>query len=149
MDTLWIYKSSYCSLYHTINQWLWLFGEEKEHNCNLLCVISSQQILLYACILLSQFIHHVLSADTFSCVMLGRNPQAGPQAAGFPGQSILSDPMSNLAMAYGSSLASQGREMVDKNVRVTRWYFFWMLLLTRTDAKWLPIKWTGWTERPC
>lgn len=43
--------------------------------------------------------------------------RAGPQAAaGFPGQSILSDPMSNLAMAYGSSLASQGREMVDKNL---------------------------------
>ncbi|KAA8594218.1 hypothetical protein FQN60_005052 [Etheostoma spectabile] len=44
------------------------------------------------------------------------NQQPGPQAAGFPGQSILSDPMSNLAMAYGSSLASQGREMVDKNL---------------------------------
>ncbi|KAM6932002.1 protein YIF1B isoform 1-T1 [Lycodopsis pacificus] len=44
------------------------------------------------------------------------NQQAGPQAAGFTGQSILSDPMSNLAMAYGSSLASQGREMVDKNL---------------------------------
>lgn len=42
--------------------------------------------------------------------------QAGPQAAGLPGQSILSDPMSNLAMAYGSSLASQGRAMVDKNL---------------------------------
>ncbi|XP_007563099.1 protein YIF1B isoform X2 [Poecilia formosa] len=46
-----------------------------------------------------------------------RNQQAGPQAAGgLPGQSLLSDPMSNLAMAYGSSLASQGREMVDKNL---------------------------------
>lgn len=45
-----------------------------------------------------------------------RNQQAGPQAAGFPGQSLLSDPMSNLAVAYGSSLASQGKEMVDKNL---------------------------------
>ncbi|XP_054884619.1 protein YIF1B isoform X1 [Poeciliopsis prolifica] len=46
-----------------------------------------------------------------------RNQQAGPQAAGgLPGQSLLSDPMSNLAMAYGSSLASHGREMVDKNL---------------------------------
>ncbi|XP_027901614.1 protein YIF1B isoform X2 [Xiphophorus couchianus] len=46
-----------------------------------------------------------------------RNQQAGPQAAGgLPGQSLLADPMSNLAMAYGSSLASQGREMVDKNL---------------------------------
>ncbi|XP_054453902.1 protein YIF1B isoform X2 [Anoplopoma fimbria] len=44
------------------------------------------------------------------------NQPARPQAAGFPAQSILSDPMSNLAMAYGSSLASQGREMVDKNL---------------------------------
>ncbi|KAM8769176.1 protein YIF1B isoform 1-T1 [Acanthopagrus schlegelii] len=44
------------------------------------------------------------------------NQPAVPQAAGFPAQSILSDPMSNLAMAYGSSLASQGREMVDKNL---------------------------------
>uniref|UniRef100_A0A672Z4D0 Protein YIF1 n=1 Tax=Sphaeramia orbicularis TaxID=375764 RepID=A0A672Z4D0_9TELE len=43
-----------------------------------------------------------------------RNQQAGHQE-GFPGHSLLSDPMSNLAMAYGSSLASQGREMVDKN----------------------------------
>ncbi|XP_053279542.1 protein YIF1B isoform X1 [Pleuronectes platessa] len=45
-----------------------------------------------------------------------RNQHAGPQAEGFPGQTLLSDPMSNLAMAYGSSLASQGREMVDKNL---------------------------------
>ncbi|KAG7470707.1 hypothetical protein MATL_G00116680 [Megalops atlanticus] len=35
---------------------------------------------------------------------------------GYSGQALLSDPMSNLAMAYGSSLASQGKEMVDKNL---------------------------------
>ncbi|XP_035242159.1 protein YIF1B isoform X2 [Anguilla rostrata] len=35
---------------------------------------------------------------------------------GYPAQTLLSDPMSNLAMAYGSSLASQGKEMVDKNL---------------------------------
>lgn len=34
----------------------------------------------------------------------------------YPGQALLSDPMSNLAMAYGSSLASHGKEMMDKNV---------------------------------
>ncbi|XP_057694011.1 protein YIF1B [Corythoichthys intestinalis] len=45
-----------------------------------------------------------------------RNQRSGPQAAGFPGQSMLSEPMSNLAMAYGSSLASQGKEMMDKNL---------------------------------
>lgn len=32
------------------------------------------------------------------------------------GQAFLSDPMSNLAMVYGSSLASHGKEMMDKNV---------------------------------
>lgn len=53
----------------------------------------------------------------FSCGV-NSSQRSGPQAAGFPSQSILSDPMSNLAMAYGSSLASQGREMMDKNVRV-------------------------------
>ncbi|CAL8337241.1 unnamed protein product [Boreogadus saida] len=41
---------------------------------------------------------------------------AVPPAGAYPGQTILSDPMSNLAMAYGSSLASQGKEMVDKNL---------------------------------
>lgn len=35
----------------------------------------------------------------------------------YAGHAILSDPMSNLAMAYGSSLASQGKQMMDKNVR--------------------------------
>lgn len=35
----------------------------------------------------------------------------------YSGHAILSDPMSNLAMAYGSSLASQGKQMMDKNVR--------------------------------
>uniref|UniRef100_A0A671QWC1 Protein YIF1 n=1 Tax=Sinocyclocheilus anshuiensis TaxID=1608454 RepID=A0A671QWC1_9TELE len=35
----------------------------------------------------------------------------------YPGQALLSDPMSNLAMAYGSSLASHGKEMMDKNIR--------------------------------
>ncbi|XP_052439065.1 protein YIF1B isoform X1 [Carassius gibelio] len=33
-----------------------------------------------------------------------------------PGQALISDPMSNLALAYGSSLASHGREMMDKNL---------------------------------
>ncbi|XP_016347027.1 protein YIF1B isoform X2 [Sinocyclocheilus anshuiensis] len=34
----------------------------------------------------------------------------------YPGQALLSDPVSNLAMAYGSSLASHGKEMMDKNL---------------------------------
>ncbi|XP_055735626.1 protein YIF1B-like isoform X2 [Salvelinus fontinalis] len=40
----------------------------------------------------------------------------GVGAMGYPGQTILSDPMSNMAMAYGSSLASQGKDLVDKNL---------------------------------
>ncbi|KTG40827.1 hypothetical protein cypCar_00046766, partial [Cyprinus carpio] len=31
-------------------------------------------------------------------------------------QALLSDPVSNLAMVYGSSLASHGREMMDQNL---------------------------------
>ncbi|XP_076002641.1 protein YIF1B isoform X2 [Genypterus blacodes] len=45
-----------------------------------------------------------------------RKQQTGPHTGGCPGPSILSEPMSNLAIAYGSSLATQGREMMDKNL---------------------------------
>ncbi|XP_060779332.1 protein YIF1B isoform X1 [Neoarius graeffei] len=34
----------------------------------------------------------------------------------YAGHAILSEPMSNFAMAYGSSLASQGKQMMDKNL---------------------------------
>ncbi|XP_051933769.1 protein YIF1B isoform X2 [Hippocampus zosterae] len=60
-----------------------------------------------------------LFEDTSGCgtqTSYHRNQHGGRQAAGSPGQSMLSDPMSNLAMAYGSSLASQGKEMMDKNL---------------------------------
>lgn len=65
------------------------------------------------------------------CVLGSKSP-ARPEASGFPGQSILSDPMSNLAMAYGSSLATQGREMVDKNVRQVQKYV-WCPCMQRTQ----------------
>ncbi|XP_041652215.1 protein YIF1B isoform X3 [Cheilinus undulatus] len=64
----------------------------------------------------SQLFEDTSSAAPGSQPGYSRNQQSGPQSAGFSGQSILSDPMSNLAMAYGSSLASHGREMVDKNL---------------------------------
>ncbi|XP_048837139.1 protein YIF1B isoform X1 [Brienomyrus brachyistius] len=35
---------------------------------------------------------------------------------GYPAQGLLSEPVSNFAMAYGSSLADHGKEMVDKNL---------------------------------
>ncbi|XP_077396463.1 protein YIF1B isoform X2 [Festucalex cinctus] len=61
----------------------------------------------------------LLFEDTSGCgsqTSQQRNQHSGYEAAGFPGQSMLVDPMSNLAMAYGSSLASQGKEMMDKNL---------------------------------
>lgn len=44
-------------------------------------------------------------------------PASPPAAAGYPPPAaFLGDPVSDLAMAYGSSLASHGRHIVDKNV---------------------------------
>ncbi|XP_064408760.1 protein YIF1B isoform X2 [Latimeria chalumnae] len=40
----------------------------------------------------------------------------GTQGQNFPTQSFLSEPMSNFAMTYGSSLASQGKEIVGRNI---------------------------------
>lgn len=52
----------------------------------------------------------------------------GSPALGIPTQAFLSEPMSNFAMAYGSSLASQGKEMVDKNVSMV-WGDTWEHML--------------------
>ncbi|KAE8585577.1 hypothetical protein XENTR_v10021365 [Xenopus tropicalis] len=46
----------------------------------------------------------------------GEYPNHSSPALGIPAQAFLSEPMSNFAMAYGSSLASQGKEMMDKNI---------------------------------
>ncbi|KAM8952438.1 protein YIF1B [Pelodytes ibericus] len=46
----------------------------------------------------------------------GEFPNHGSPALGIPTQAFLSEPMSNFAMAYGSSLATHGKEMVDKNI---------------------------------
>lgn len=42
----------------------------------------------------------------------------GPQQqwGQFPGQQILNDPMANMAMQYGSSLAGQGKDLMNKNL---------------------------------
>ena len=37
----------------------------------------------------------------------------------FSGQQILNDPMANIAMSYGQTLADQGTEYVHKNVSIT------------------------------
>ena len=53
------------------------------------------------------------------------NPQYGDQGPGnmgwnqqqqFPGQQFLNDPMASMAMQYGTSLAGQGKDLVNKNV---------------------------------
>ncbi|XP_016061957.1 PREDICTED: protein YIF1B isoform X3 [Miniopterus natalensis] len=56
----------------------------------------------------------------------GYGAQRGPSGLGYPAASaspqaaFLADPVSNMAMAYGSSLAAQGKELVDKNLK----YYF-------------------------
>ncbi|CAJ1065604.1 Hypothetical predicted protein [Xyrichtys novacula] len=64
----------------------------------------------------SQLFEDTSRATPGSQAGYSRTQQTGPQAAGYPGQSMMQDPMSHLAMTYGASLASQGREMMDKNL---------------------------------
>lgn len=65
---------------------------------------------------------HQLFDDTSSTQSRGYGPQRVPSSLGYPAAAaspqaaFLTDPMSNMAMAYGSSLAAQGKELVDKNV---------------------------------
>ncbi|XP_029476000.1 protein YIF1B [Rhinatrema bivittatum] len=40
----------------------------------------------------------------------------GTPRGGYPAQELFSEHMSNLAVSYGSSLANQGKELVDKNI---------------------------------
>lgn len=65
---------------------------------------------------------HQLFDDTSSAQSRGYGAQRAPSGLGYPAASaspqaaFLADPVSNMAMAYGSSLAAQGKELVDKNV---------------------------------
>uniref|UniRef100_A0A8C8ZZ36 Protein YIF1 n=1 Tax=Prolemur simus TaxID=1328070 RepID=A0A8C8ZZ36_PROSS len=64
---------------------------------------------------------HQLFDDTSSAQSRGYGAQRAPGDLGYPSGStspqtaFLADPVSNMAMAYGSSLAAQGKELVDKN----------------------------------
>jgi len=49
----------------------------------------------------------------------------------FPGQNLINDPMANMAMQYGQSLAGHGKEILEKNVSLFRhivnislWFIF-------------------------
>nr|XP_039321838.1 protein YIF1B isoform X2 [Saimiri boliviensis boliviensis] len=65
---------------------------------------------------------HQLFDDTSSAQSRGYGAQRAPGDLGYPAASttpqaaFLADPVSNMAMAYGSSLAAQGKELVDKNI---------------------------------
>uniref|UniRef100_A0A287CTK1 Protein YIF1 n=1 Tax=Ictidomys tridecemlineatus TaxID=43179 RepID=A0A287CTK1_ICTTR len=65
---------------------------------------------------------HQLFDDTSSAQNRGYGAQRAPGGLGYPNTSasaqaaFLADPVSNMAMAYGSSLAAQGKELVDKNI---------------------------------
>lgn len=65
---------------------------------------------------------HQLFDDTSSAQSRSYGAQRAPGGLGYPAASaspqeaFLADPVSNMAMAYGSSLAAQGKELVDKNV---------------------------------
>uniref|UniRef100_A0A8D0XCV4 Protein YIF1 n=1 Tax=Sus scrofa TaxID=9823 RepID=A0A8D0XCV4_PIG len=65
---------------------------------------------------------HQLFDDTSSAQSRGYGAQRAPGTLGYPAASgspqtaFLADPVSNMAMAYGSSLAAQGKELVDKNI---------------------------------
>ena len=71
---------------------------------------------------------HQLFDDTSSAQNRGYGAQRVPGGLGYPAASaspqgaFLADPVSNMAMAYGSSLAAQGKELVDKNVSGPGWW---------------------------
>uniref|UniRef100_K7F2K0 Protein YIF1 n=1 Tax=Pelodiscus sinensis TaxID=13735 RepID=K7F2K0_PELSI len=62
--------------------------------------------------------HQLFHGTSSSSTPAGRGCSAQqPPTVGYPTQgSFLAEPMSNFAMAYGSTLASQGKEIVDKNI---------------------------------
>lgn len=74
---------------------------------------------------------HQLFDDTSSAQSRGFGAQRGPGGLGYPAaaaspqEAFLADPVSNMAMAYGSSLAAQGKELVDKNVSGPGWGTGW------------------------
>uniref|UniRef100_A0A674JUH0 Protein YIF1 n=1 Tax=Terrapene triunguis TaxID=2587831 RepID=A0A674JUH0_9SAUR len=61
--------------------------------------------------------HQLFDDTSSSATALGRGYAAQqPPAVGYPAPgSFLAEPVSSFAMAYGSTLASQGKEIVDKN----------------------------------
>uniref|UniRef100_A0A286Y4S3 Protein YIF1 n=1 Tax=Cavia porcellus TaxID=10141 RepID=A0A286Y4S3_CAVPO len=65
---------------------------------------------------------HQLFDDTSSAQSRGYGAQRAAGGLGYPASSaspqaaFLADPVSNMAMAYGSSLAAHGKELVDKNI---------------------------------
>jgi hypothetical protein len=59
------------------------------------------------------------SAPLFDDTSTQQAGYGGPQPgySGFNPAQLANDPMANMAFQYGTSLASQGKDYVDKNVR--------------------------------
>ena len=56
-------------------------------------------------------------------------PQQGypPQQDAFAGQQIFQDPMANMAVQYGGTIASQGKDYVNKNVGFFLFLFYLLI----------------------
>ena len=54
-------------------------------------------------------------APGFGGPAVGGNQQF-MQPGNFPGSNVLSDPMANMALQYGQSIAGQGKDFVEKKV---------------------------------
>jgi hypothetical protein len=67
-----------------------------------------------------QFIHNLGQPDMFYGGQVFAQGGYGGPGTGlpqFPGQQLLSDPVANMAMQYGHSLAGQGKEYVNQNIQ--------------------------------
>lgn len=79
----------------------------------------------------------------------------GPMQPGFPGQNLVNDPMANMAMQYGASLADHGKDVVEKQfdrfMSVSKLKYYFAVDTTYVAKKLLillfPFSHTDWTIR--
>nr|XP_054758469.1 protein YIF1B-A-like isoform X1 [Lytechinus pictus] len=84
------------------------------------------------------------------------NPYGGPPGPmQYPGQNLMNDPMANMAMQYGASLADQGKDVVEKQIdrfmSVSKLKYYFAVDTTYVAKKLLillfPFSHTDWTIR--
>ena len=71
----------------------------------------------------------------------------GGQQPGYPSLNpaqLANDPMANMAFQYGTSLASQGRDYVDKNVRVHCISLLELIVYCWFSADYFAAKYISW-----